>query len=171
MTCGQNSTVGMRARMPTSLWRGHVSANRTSRVATSTTTSMWLHRRPQRAPGSMRVSPWPAWATRAGGSPPSDDLAIQVPATPSGEVRRYVKPVKILAGVRHCHYGSRWRHRRDGNIFPCSLVWASPDLAHEPHPRIDLLLGRALRAVHSELHQRLPTAWHGGSPQEPGETL
>jgi hypothetical protein len=56
-----NSTAGVRARMPVSLWKGHVSADRTSRVATSTTTSLRLHRRLQRAPGSRRVSPWPAW--------------------------------------------------------------------------------------------------------------
>jgi hypothetical protein len=31
-------------------------------------------------------------------------------------------------------------------------------------PRIDLLLGRALRAVHNELHQRLSAVWRGGSP-------
>jgi hypothetical protein len=37
-------------------------------------------------------------------------------------------------------------------------------LAHEPCPRIDLLLGRALRAVHNELRQRLPTTRRGGPP-------
>jgi hypothetical protein len=80
------------------------------------------------------------------------------------KVRRYVKPIKILAGIRHHYYGSRWRQYRNGNILPCSLVWAEPDLAHEPHPRIDLLLGRALCTVHSELRQRLSAAWRGGSP-------
>jgi hypothetical protein len=39
--------------------------------------------------------------------------------------------------------------------FHVALVWAGPDLAHEPHPRIDLLLGRAVREVHSELRQCL----------------
>jgi hypothetical protein len=34
-------------KMPASPWRGRVNADRTSRVATSTTTSLWLHRRPQ----------------------------------------------------------------------------------------------------------------------------
>jgi hypothetical protein len=91
-------------------------------------------------------------------------VAVQVSATPAGEVRRYVKPVGIPVGIRHRHYSSRWRHCCDGNILPCSLVWASPDLAHEPCPRIDLLLGRALRAVRCELRQRLPTAWRGGTP-------
>jgi hypothetical protein len=91
-------------------------------------------------------------------------LAIQVLATPVGEVRRYVKSVGILAGIRHRYYGSRWRHYRNGNILPCSLIWANLDLAHESHPRIDLLLGRALRAVHGELCQRLSTAWCGGPP-------
>jgi hypothetical protein len=60
MTCGQNSAAGVRARMPASLWRGHVSADKTSRVATSTTTSVRLHRKVQRAPVSRRVSHWPA---------------------------------------------------------------------------------------------------------------
>jgi hypothetical protein len=46
-TCGQNSTADVRARMPASPWRGRVSAVRTSRVATSTTTSLRLHHRPQ----------------------------------------------------------------------------------------------------------------------------
>jgi hypothetical protein len=45
MTCGQNSTTGVQARMPVSLWRGRVSADRTSRVTTSTTTSLQLHHR------------------------------------------------------------------------------------------------------------------------------
>jgi hypothetical protein len=100
----------------------------------------------------------------AGGSSPCSNLAIQVPAAPAGKVQRDDKSVGILAGLRHRHYGSRWRHRRNGDILPCCLVWAGPDLAHEPCPRIDLLLERALRAVHSELRQRLPTTWRGGSP-------
>jgi hypothetical protein len=48
--------------------------------------------------------------------------------------------------------------------FHVAFVWACPDLAHESCPRINLFLGRTLRAVHSELHQRLPTARHGGPP-------
>jgi hypothetical protein len=80
------------------------------------------------------------------------------------EVRQYVKSIGILAGVRHRYYGSRWRHRRNDNILPSSLVGASLDLAHEPYPGINLLLGKALRAVHSELRQRLSTAWRGGPP-------
>jgi hypothetical protein len=59
---------------------------------------------------------------------------------------------------------SRRKHRCDGDIFSCRLVWACPDLAHESCLRINLFLGRALRAVHSELHQRLPTARRGGPP-------
>jgi hypothetical protein len=50
------------------------------------------------------------------------------------------------------------------DILPCCLVWVGLDLAHEPCPRIDLLLGRALREVHSELRQRLSAAWCGGPP-------
>jgi hypothetical protein len=101
---------------------------------------------------------------RTDGSSPRGVLAIQVSAAPVGKVRRYVKPFRILAGIRYCYYGSRWRHCCNGNILPCSLVWAGPDLAHEPHPRIDLLLGRALCAVHSELRQCLSAARCGGSP-------
>jgi hypothetical protein len=101
---------------------------------------------------------------RTGGSSPRGNLAIQVPAIPAGKVRRYVKPVRILAGVHQRHYSSRWRHRCNGNVFPCSLVWATPNLAHECYPRIDLLLGRTLCAIHSELCQLLPAAWHGGPP-------
>jgi hypothetical protein len=101
---------------------------------------------------------------RTGGSSLRGNLVIQVPTTSAGEVRRYVESVGILAGIRHRYYGSRWRHCCNGHILPCSLVWASPDLAHEPHPEIDLLLGRPLRAVHSELRQGLSTAWCGGSP-------
>jgi hypothetical protein len=37
-------------------------------------------------------------------------------------------------------------------------------MAHEPYPRVDLLSGRALREVHSELRQRLSVAWRGGPP-------
>jgi hypothetical protein len=88
---------------------------------------------------------------RTRGSSPCDDLAIQAPAAPAGKVRRYVQPVGILAGVRHRHHSSRWRHHRNGNIFSRCLVWAYPDLAHGPYPRINLLLGRALCVVRSEL--------------------
>jgi hypothetical protein len=99
---------------------------------------------------------------RAGGSSPRGYLAIQVLTAPAGEVRRYVKSVEIPTGLCHRHYGSRWRHHRNGDILPCCLVWAGPDMAHEPCPRIDLHLGRALCEVHSELRQRLSAAWHGG---------
>jgi hypothetical protein len=92
-----------------------------------------------------------------------DDLVTQVPATPTREVRRYDKPVGILAGLRHRHYGSWWKHNRNGKLLPCSLDRASPDLAHEPYPVVDLLLGRALCTVHSKLRQCLPAAWRGGS--------
>jgi hypothetical protein len=55
-TCGQSSTVGVRARMLESLWRGRVSADKTSRDATSTKTSL------QGMPESRRVSDWLVWA-------------------------------------------------------------------------------------------------------------
>jgi hypothetical protein len=61
-------------------------------------------------------------------------MAIQVPVAPAGKVRRYVKPVGIPAGVCHRYHNSRWKHRCDGDIFSCRLVWVCPDLAHEPHP-------------------------------------
>jgi hypothetical protein len=140
-----------------SLWRGHVSADKTSRVATSTKTSL------QGAPESRRVSHWSVWAMQTSRSSSRDDLATQVLATPAGEVRQYDKPVGILAGLRHRHYGSWWKHSRNGKLLPCSLDRASPDLAHEPYPGVDLLLGRALCTVHSKLRQCLPAAWRGGS--------
>jgi hypothetical protein len=77
---------------------------------------------------------------------------------------RNIEPIGVPAGVRHCHHGSRWKHRCDGDIFPCSLVWTCPDLAHEPHPGVGLLLGGALHAVRCKLRQCLPTARRGGPP-------
>jgi hypothetical protein len=49
------------ARMSASLWRGRVSTNKMSRVATSTTTLLRLHHRLRRVPRYRRVSHWPAW--------------------------------------------------------------------------------------------------------------
>jgi hypothetical protein len=89
-------------------------------------------------------------------------MAIQVPAAPAGEVRRYVKPVGVPVGVRHRYHSIRWKHRCDGDIFSCRLVWACPDLAHEPRPRVNLLQGRALRMVRCELRQRLSATRCGG---------
>jgi hypothetical protein len=66
--------------------------------------------------------------------PPRGNVAAQVSATSARIIRRYDKPVRIPVGLCHRHYDSRWRHRRDGDLLPCSLVWASPDLAHEPSP-------------------------------------
>jgi hypothetical protein len=60
MTYGQDSTAGVRARMPESLWRGRVSAGRTSRVATSTKTLLRSHYKLQGVPEFRRVSHWPA---------------------------------------------------------------------------------------------------------------
>jgi hypothetical protein len=97
-------------------------------------------------------------------SSPRGVMATQVPASPAGKIRRNIEPVGITAGVRHRHHGGRWKHRCDGNIFSCSLVWTCPDLAHEPHPGVSLLLGGALRAVRCELCQCLPTARCGGPP-------
>jgi hypothetical protein len=98
------------------------------------------------------------------GPPPCGGMASQVPSTPTEKIRRYDKPVRILAGLYHRHCSGRWKHRRDGDLLPCSSVWASPDLAHEPSPRIHILLGRALRAVHGELRQCLSAAWCRSTP-------
>jgi hypothetical protein len=88
----------------------------------------------------------------------------QVSAAPAEKVRRYVKPIGIPAGVHHRYHSSRWKHRCDGEIFSCRLVWACPDLAHEPRPRVNLLLGRALCVVRCELRQHLPATRCGGPP-------
>jgi hypothetical protein len=101
---------------------------------------------------------------RSRGPSPRSVLVAQVQAASARKVRRNVKSVGVPADVRHRHNGSRWKHRCDGNIFSCRLVWTSPDLAHEPRPRVNLLLGRTLRAVRSKLRQHLPAAWCGGPP-------
>jgi hypothetical protein len=91
-------------------------------------------------------------------------MATQVPATPAGKVRWNIEPIRVPVGVCHRHHDSRWKHRCDGNVFSCCLVWTCPDLAHEPRPGVGLLLGRALHAVHCELRQCLPTTRCGGPP-------
>jgi hypothetical protein len=101
---------------------------------------------------------------RPRGSSPRGVVAAQVSVVPAGKVRRNVKPVGVPAGVRHRHHDSRWKHRCDGDIFSCRLVRTSPDWAHEPRPRVNLLLGRALRAVRCELRQCLPATRRGGPP-------
>jgi hypothetical protein len=112
---------------------------------------------------------------RTSGSSPRGDLATQVPATPAGEVRRYDKPVRILAGLRHRHYSSWWKHCCNGKLLPCSLDQADLDLAHEPYPGVDLLLGKLcsrFTANFASVYQQ-----HGMEAhlhvvrQEPGETL
>jgi hypothetical protein len=101
---------------------------------------------------------------RPRGSSPRCIMATHVPAAPAGKVRRDVKSVGIPAGVWHRYHSNRWKHRCDGNILSCRLVWTCPDLAHEPRPKVNLLLGRALRAVCCELCQRLPATRCGGPP-------
>jgi hypothetical protein len=98
------------------------------------------------------------------GSSPRGVLATQVPAAPARKMRRNVKPVGVPTGVRYRHHASRWKHRRDGNILSCGLIWTCPDLDHEPHLGISLLLGGTLRAVRGELRQCLPAARCGGPP-------
>jgi hypothetical protein len=61
-TSGQNSTAGVRERMPGSLWKGRASAPKTSMDATSIKILLWLHRRHRWAPSPKRVSPWSVWA-------------------------------------------------------------------------------------------------------------
>jgi hypothetical protein len=97
-------------------------------------------------------------------SSPRGVMATQVPTAPAGKVRWNIEPVGVPTGVRHRHHGSRCKHRCDGNVFSCCLVWTCPDLAHEPRPRVSLLLGRALRAVRCELRQCLPATRCGGPP-------
>jgi hypothetical protein len=147
-----------------SLWKGHASAATKLMVATSIKTSLRLHRRRQWAPGLKRVYPWPRWA-----APLLRIISARRHGHPSSghtyrKIRRNVEPVGVPAGVRYRHHGSRWKHRCDGNILSCGLVWTCLDLAHEPHPGVSLLLGRALCAVHCELHQCLPAARCGGPP-------
>jgi hypothetical protein len=98
------------------------------------------------------------------GSSPCSVLATQVLAAPAEKIQRNDKPVGVPAGVRYHHHGSRWKHRCDGNVFSCSLIWTCPNLAHEPHSGISLLLGRTLCAVRGKLRQCLPTARCGGPP-------
>jgi hypothetical protein len=167
MTCRQSSTAGVRARTPASLWRGRMSADKMSRSQPRLRLRCGCAANPNGRPDPSGCPIGRCGLRRTSESSPRGDLAIQVLATPVRELRRYVKFVEILAGLRHRHYDSRWRHRRNGNILPCSLVWASPDLAHEPYPRINLLLRRALHAVHSELRQRLSAAWRGGTLSHP----
>jgi hypothetical protein len=74
-------------------------------------------------------------------------MATQVPVAPAGKIRWDIKPVGVPAGVRHRHHSSRWKHCCDGNVFSCRPVWACPNLAHEPRPRVNLHLGRALHGL------------------------
>jgi hypothetical protein len=85
-------------------------------------------------------------------------MATQVPATPAGKIRWDNEPIGVPASICHRHHGSRWKHRRNGDIFSCRPVWICPDLAHEPRPKINLLLGRVMCAVRGELRQCLSTA-------------
>jgi hypothetical protein len=133
-------------------------------VVTSIKTSLRLHRRHQWAP-VPNGCPFGRCGLRCScGSSPCGVLATQVPAAPAREIRQNDEPVGVSAGVRYRHHDSTWKHRCDGNIFSCGLVWTCPDLAHEPHPGISLLLGGTLCAVCCELRQCLPAARCGGPP-------
>jgi hypothetical protein len=114
---------------------------------------------------------------RTSGSSLCGDMATQVVTTLAGEVRRYIEPVEILIGLRHRYYGSWWKHCCNDKLLPCSLDRAGPDLAHEPHPRVGLLLRRAMCMVYSKLRFASAYQQHGVEAhlhavrQEPGETL
>jgi hypothetical protein len=133
-------------------------------VATSIKTSLRLHHRHQWHPVPNRCPLGRCGLRRSCGSSPRGVMATQVLAAPAGKIRRNIEPVGVPAGVRHRHHGSKWKHRCDGNIFSCILVWTCPDLAHEPYLGVSLLLGGALRAVRCELRQCLPAARCGGPP-------
>jgi hypothetical protein len=132
-------------------------------VATSIKISLRLHHRNQWVPGLKRVSPWPAWA-----APLSRIISVRRHGhLSSGHTcRKNTMERRTCRSSCRCTspHDSRWKHRCDGDIFSCCLVWTCPDLAHEPHPRVSLLLGRALRAVHCELRQCLPAARCRGPP-------
>jgi hypothetical protein len=91
-------------------------------------------------------------------------MAAQVPAAPVRKIRWNIKSVGVPTGVRHRHHDSKWKHRCDGDVLSCHLVWTCPDLAHEPRPRVNLHLGRDLRTVRCKLRQRLLATWRGGPP-------
>jgi hypothetical protein len=162
-TCEQSSTASVRARMPdlSGEGAGVPSKLRRSQPRLGLRSSFATNSKGCPNPGGCPIGR--CWLRRTSGSSPRGDLATQVPTTPAREVRRYDELVEILAGLRHHHYSIWWKHCCDGKLFSCSLDRAGPDLAHEPHPRVSLLLGRALCMVHSELHQCLPAAWRGGS--------
>jgi hypothetical protein len=48
---------------------------------------------------------------RSCGSSPRGVLATQVSVAPTRKIRRNDEPVRIPAGVRYRHHGSRWKHR------------------------------------------------------------
>jgi hypothetical protein len=58
MTYKQSSITSVRAMMLGSLWRGRVSAGKTSRVATSTRTSVQFRHKLQGMPESRQASHW-----------------------------------------------------------------------------------------------------------------
>jgi hypothetical protein len=141
-----NSTADVRAKMHVALWRRRVSAAapRARFCCGRATGPRGCSIPDQHCVGWSRL--------RRPSIPPSrGNVAAQVSATSARKIRRYDKPIRIPAGLCHRHYSSRWRHHRNGNLFPCSPVWASPDLAHEPSPRIHPLLGRALCTVRGKL--------------------
>jgi hypothetical protein len=150
--------------MPGSPWKGRVSADKTSRTQPRPRFRCGNTTNPSGCPVPGGCPPSRRGMRRSRGSSPRSIMATQVQATPAEKIRRYIESVRITAGIRHCHHSSRWKHRCDGNLFSCRLVWARPDLAHEPRPRVNLHLGRALPAVRCKLRQRLPATRRGGPP-------
>ena len=129
-------------------------------VATSTKTSLRLHRRHQWAPGPKRVSPWPEWAAPHWRIISARRLATQVPAAPAGKIRRNIKPVRVPAGVRYRHHGS--------NKYLQGFA-----LQHPGKRQLLKLHPRKLQAVsytHLDVYKR-QTSRKRGSPREPGSLV
>jgi hypothetical protein len=175
MTSGQNSTAGVRERMPGSHWKGRASAVKTSMVATLMKTSLRLHPDTNGHPVPNGSPLGRCGLRHSCGSSPRGVMATQVPVAPAGKVQRNIEPVGVPAGVRHRHHGSRWKHRCDGDLFPCSLVWTCPDLAHEPHPGSvyswEELCARFVANFDGAYQQHGVEAHLHGVRHEPGETL
>jgi hypothetical protein len=127
--------------------------------------------KPQWAPGSRRVSHWPVWAVPHSQIISRRDLAIQVPVAPARKVRWNVKPVGIPAGVRHCHHGSRRKHRRDGNILSGPAQTLLMNLAPGSIYSWEDLCAQFTANFASAYQQHGVEAHLHAVRQEPGETL
>jgi hypothetical protein len=115
MICGQNSTAGVRARMLESLCRGCVSAAKLR----GTQPRPRIHCKgcpyPDECPIGRRG------LRRTSRSSPRDDLAPMFRPHLPEKYDGTLNPSEILAGLRHRHYGSWWKHCCNGKLLPCSL--------------------------------------------------